>query len=221
VTLSIPPDAVVVLDIDDTLYLERSYVRSGFDAVGHWLTTRLGVTGAAERLWSGFEAGIRGNAFNQVLASYGIDPDEELVAELIACYRGHRPAIELLADAERFLARLGGRATAAITDGPAESQWAKVAALGLETRLDRVVVTAELGPGHAKPDPLAYRLIEEELGASGTCCWYIADNPAKDFVTPLARGWSPVRVRRAESLHYRQDTPPGVVEITSLDPLRC
>ena len=34
----------VVFDIDDTLYLERDYVRSGFTAAGAWARTELGLS---------------------------------------------------------------------------------------------------------------------------------------------------------------------------------
>jgi putative hydrolase of the HAD superfamily len=40
----------VVFDVDDTLYLERDYVRSGFDSVGAWLQRDSGVVGFSDRL---------------------------------------------------------------------------------------------------------------------------------------------------------------------------
>ena len=39
---------VLVLDIDDTLYLERDYVRSGFKCVGEWVNDRLGLSEFSE-----------------------------------------------------------------------------------------------------------------------------------------------------------------------------
>lgn len=44
-----------VFDIDDTLYLERDYVRSGFRAVGEWARDRFGCDDFAARCWSRFE----------------------------------------------------------------------------------------------------------------------------------------------------------------------
>ena len=215
----LPADAVVVLDVDDTVYLERDYVKSGFEAVGELLRDRYGITDGGEALWSGFLEGVRGSAFDRILSAHGRTADDSAVAELVECYRGHRPTIQLLPDAAEFLARLGDRLTAVITDGPVESQRAKVVALGLDQRVDHVVLTGDLGPGRGKPDPAAYLLVEERLGVASERCWYVADNPTKDFVTPLARGWSSVRVRRPLSLHYGTATPPGVIEIESLDAL--
>src|SRR5690606_41459193 len=45
---------------DDTLYLERDYVRSGFHAVGEHLRRTHGVDGFSRRAWELFESGHRG-----------------------------------------------------------------------------------------------------------------------------------------------------------------
>ena len=210
----IPADSVVVLDIDDTLYLERDYVRSGFRAVGRLLAAR-GVEGAGDELWAGFEAGVRHDAFDRLLSGRGMTPEPGLVGELVDCYRHHHPDIGLLPDAECFLGQLAGRPAAAITDGPLQSQRAKAAALGLGRWLDPVVLTADLGPGRSKPHHAAYELLERHFGMPAERCWYVGDNPVKDFVAPLQRGWSAVRIRRPLSLHEALDTPEGITEVGS------
>lgn len=215
--LTVDLNAIVVLDIDDTLYLEREYVRSGFEAVGQELARSHGCRDMAAHLWADFEAGTRGDTFDRALRQAGIEPTSDLVAHLIDRYRTHKPAISLLDDARRFLERVGRRPKAAITDGPGPSQRAKASALGLDEQLDLIVVTVDLGPGLGKPAPDAYLLVEQAFSAGPERCWYIADNPAKDFVVPLARGWQPVRIRRPGSLHEMIDTPKGVAEILSLD----
>lgn len=217
----IPEDAIVVLDIDDTLYLERSYVKSGFVAVGRLLDTEFGVVGSADVLWDDFERGVRGDAFDRVLALQEIPPDRSLVARLVACYREHEPSIELLPDAKRLIDRLGTRRLAGITDGPPASQRAKASALGLIGRLHPLVFTGEHGPEAGKPNPFAFERVERVLDAEPARCWYLADNPKKDFVSPQARGWTSIRIRRTNSLHEGIDTPDGVVEIETLDELRC
>ncbi len=217
----IPDDAIIVLDIDDTLYLERSYVKSGFVAVGRLLDTEFGVLGSADVLWDDFERGVRGDAFDRVLALQKIPPDRSLVARLVACYREHEPSIELLPDAKRLIDRLGSRRLAGITDGPPASQRAKAKALGLIGRLHPLVFTGEHGPAAGKPNPFAFERVERILDVDPACCWYLADNPRKDFISPLERGWTSIRVRRIDSLHERVDTPDGVPEIESLDELLC
>jgi putative hydrolase of the HAD superfamily len=217
--LPVPDDAVLVLDVDDTLYLERSYVRSGFDAVGRHLATSSGLNGVAATLWAGFEAGVRGDAFDRALVAHGQEPTAERVEDLVEVYRNHVPTIELLDDAARFLHRLDGRPAAAITDGPASSQRAKVEALGLSRWLDPIVITGELGPGWSKPAIFPYQRVEELVGALPRQCWYVGDNPAKDFIVPIRRKWTAVRIRRPGSLHETTSTPIDVHEIHWMDQL--
>ncbi|MGH9119714.1 MAG: HAD family hydrolase, partial [Acidimicrobiales bacterium] len=92
-------------------------------------------------------------------------------------------------------------AVAVVTDGPLASQRAKARALGLHRWANPLVFTEEHGPDWRKPGPLAFALVEEQLGVPGSACTYVADNPAKDFGGPRPRGWRTVRVRRRLSLH--------------------
>jgi len=41
----------IVLDLDDTLYLERDYVRSGFKAVDQWLRMHKSFNDFYEEAW--------------------------------------------------------------------------------------------------------------------------------------------------------------------------
>jgi putative hydrolase of the HAD superfamily len=214
-----------VFDIDDTLYLERDYVRSGFAAVGRLVRERTGMPDFAERAWAAFLGGARRTIFDRILTDYGISATPTLVGELVDCYRGHDPEIKLLPDAAAALDRLAADrsvAIAVVTDGPLASQRAKARALGLERWAEPLVFTDELGPDWVKPSPRAFVMVEERLGVAATRCVYVADNPAKDFAGPVGRGWRAVRVRRPDSLHAAVDTDPdaGVdAELPDLEPL--
>jgi putative hydrolase of the HAD superfamily len=193
---------LVVFDIDDTLYLERDYVRSGFAAVGAWARTELGVADVGERAWAAFEAGVRGRIFDEALVACGVGANGSLVSQLVDVYRSHAPTIELLPDVRVWLAgRPTDVALAVVSDGPPVSQRAKAAALGLAGWADPIVFTEELGPGRGKPHPAAFARLEAVTGLAGDACAYVADNPAKDFAGPRSRGWRTVRVRRECSLH--------------------
>jgi putative hydrolase of the HAD superfamily len=212
---------LVVLDIDDTLYLERDYVRSGFAAVGVWARDELGVDGLGDRAWAAFEAGTRHTIFDEALAAAGVEATDDLVSRLVQVYRSHAPTIEMLTDARAWLDSLAPHvALAVVTDGPLASQQAKAEALLLSRWADLIVFTETLGPGRGKPHPAAFEQLEREVGLHGDRCAYVADNPAKDFVAPHRLGWRTVRVRRPESLHA--DVPSGAdvdAEITGLDGL--
>jgi putative hydrolase of the HAD superfamily len=193
---------LVVFDIDDTLYLERDYVRSGFAAVGAWARAELGVADLSDRAWAAFEAGVRGRILDEALTACGIRANGTLVPQLVDVYRSHTPTIDLLDDVRAWLATCPADvALAVVTDGPRASQRAKAAALGLEAWADPVIVTEELGPGLGKPHPAAFECVEAAVGLAGAACAYVADNPTKDFAGPRSRGWRTVRVRRQGSLH--------------------
>jgi putative hydrolase of the HAD superfamily len=195
----------VVFDIDDTLYLERDYVRSGFRAVGEWARQALGIVDLADRAWAAFEAGLRATIFDVAVAHDGAEVPPELISQLVACYRAHVPDIELLEDARFCLERLAldpDVEVGFVTDGPSASQYAKVLRLGLSSWSELIIYTDELGPGFGKPHRRAFELIEEKLAVTGERCAYVADNPAKDFAGPHQLGWTTIRVRREHGLHF-------------------
>lgn len=207
---------LIVLDLDDTLYLERDYARSGFAAVERCLGLESPALapGFAAAAWEVFESGGRDYIFNRVLGGRGCD-DASLVARLVEVYRAHRPAIGLLPDARAFLAAAAGHELVLLTDGPVISQSAKIEALGIAPMLARMVLTDGWGLAYRKPHPRAY--LEIAADRNPAQCLAIGDNPAKDFSVPLALGWrSPIRVRRAGALHTAVATPEGCMEVTSL-----
>lgn len=201
----------VVFDIDDTLYLERDYVRSGFHAVGEHLRRTHGVDGFSRRAWELFESGHRGSTFDVVLAELGMAG--ALVSELVKVYREHKPDIELLDDARKLLEELSTKVRLAIiTDGPVESQQRKVDRLGLIRCCEEIVLTGALGPEFAKPSPAAFIRVQDRFDLPPTACVYIGDNPRKDFQAPVKLGWRAVRVRRAGGLHEEHRGHPSVIE---------
>lgn len=209
----------VVFDIDDTLYLERDYVRSGFNAVDEWMASDRGVDGFFERAWLAFSSGVRGRIFDQALTELGVD-EPSLVPMLVSIYRAHRPSIMLLPDARACLDEMFAVVSlACVTDGPGESQRAKATALGLSRWLDPVVLTDEIGDGFSKPHRRPFEMIEQRTAARGRCV-YVADNPRKDFVGPKALGWRTIRVRRPGGLHTElpseSDVDEEVLDLTGL-----
>jgi putative hydrolase of the HAD superfamily len=211
----------IVMDLDDTVYLKRDYVRSGFEAVGRWAQSELGIADFAERAWVAYEAGARDTVFDQVLTESGVRSDDAVVTALVARYRTHAPSISLAPDARRALERWYGQVgLATVTDGAISSQHAKVRALGLDQWAPLVVCTAALGPGKAKPHPEGFLQVQQELGVGGKGCVYVADDPIQDFAGPKALGWRTVRVRRRLGLHWSVPSGSDVDhEITSLDQL--
>lgn len=189
---SLPADRIT-FDLDDTLYLERDFAFSGFDAVGAHIRDTQGVGGFAATCRLLFDTPHRARIFDEALHRHRISAP---VADLVAIYRGHAPRIALCPDAARFVLRGG---FGLITDGPEATQRAKIAALGLAQFCDQIIPTGQWPQGFGKPHPRAYQQIAEAAG--GRRCVYVADNAAKDFVTPNRMGWLTVQILRPDRVH--------------------
>ena len=196
----------VVFDMDDTLYLERDYVRSGFRAVAAAVADQTGVSkgDAFALLWGHFEAGTRGTTFDELLARYPEIGASFTVPDLVTVYREHAPTIELLPEIEALLLELRAQGVplGVITDGPYVSQRAKADALRLEDYTDSVILTDTWGKDFWKPHPKAFEEASRALGLPPENLIYIGDNPSKDFNAPAQLGWQSVRLRLREQLRF-------------------
>lgn len=190
-----------LFDIDDTLYLERDYVHSGFMAVGN----ALGKPEFGQKCWSLFESGVRGNTFDLAKQAFS-DVDIE-VSKLVEIYRLHVPKISLCEDAREFLFNLRAR-TGVISDGPIHSQRAKFRALGLLPWIECPIFTQETCA--PKPAPAAFQLAAMTLDTPYDQCVYIADNPKKDFAGAKILGMHTIRIRRPQSLHFAENSEADV-----------
>jgi putative hydrolase of the HAD superfamily len=212
--------AAVAFDLDDTLFLERDYVRSGFRAVDRCLKDRLDDTRDwFAALWLDFEAGVRGDAFNRVLAAAGRQADPLLVADLVRCYREHRPDLRPCPDVEPALEtlRLPPERLGIISDGPPDMQRRKFEALGLQKWFGHLIFTDLWGLEFRKPHPRAFEQFEKLTGCPPRACAYVSDNPAKDFRAPHRRGWTTVRIVRPGGLHAAEPAVPGEVDAVIAD----
>ena len=78
----------IIFDLDDTLYSERDFVLSGFQAVANWASGNLGISqeeGYAT-LFNLYIEGVRNNTFDRWLTIHKIDRPE-LVPILLDVYR--------------------------------------------------------------------------------------------------------------------------------------
>jgi len=202
--------AALIFDLDDTLYLEREYVWSGFRAVAAWAAEHLGLPQdrGFERLCMLFEQGVRRDTFNQWLGLWGVF-DETLVPQLVSVYREHWPDIApfsiapaLLEHFHRFC-RLG-----LVSDGYLNVQERKLEALNLRPFFDVVVFPDREGRDAWKPNPKPFYEALEQLGnIAPTESLYIADNPTKDFLAPRRLGMGSIRIRHPEGLYYSVEPP--------------
>lgn len=191
--------SAVVFDLDDTLYSEKEYVRSGYRAVTKVIPE---VFDSAAKLWSAFEE--KKPAIDTVLKDEGIY-SEELKERCLRVYRNHEPDIHLYVGVSEILKEIHDRSIdiGIITDGRPEGQKRKIDALGLESKIDAIIITDELGGAeYRKPCGKAFHLMRDMIGDGGysTMC-YVGDNINKDFISPEKFGMRCIWFRNKDGLY--------------------
>jgi putative hydrolase of the HAD superfamily len=214
--MSVAPGAIV-FDLDDTLFPEREYAYSGFEAVGAWFDAHFpafrrgdgNAPGFAARAKALFEQGKRGKIFDETLRQYAFSWPEDTLPSMIATFREHRPKIALSSAVSPLLQTLRRRGfkLGVLTDGWLEVQKNKVAALGLAPLVDTVVYSDTWGRESWKPSPRPFREMETALGVRSVQCLYIGDNPAKDIPGAHGAGWQAWRLRIPGREHFAAESP--------------
>lgn len=193
----------VIFDLDDTLYSEKQYIRSGYKMIGEFL----GDVNAAGRMWSLFEQGKP--AVDFYLQETGRTGEKE---KCLALYRSHKPDITLYDGAAELIGKLKekGIKVGIITDGRPEGQKNKIEALGLE--VDDVIITDELGGAQfRKPNDTAFRLMKDRWKLPYESMVYIGDNADKDYQAPEQLGMRFLLYENNDGL-YHSDSLPGFVK---------
>ena len=188
----------IIFDMDDTLYGEKEYVRSGYQQIAKVLPQ---VEHAAEKLWRLFEE--KKPAIDMLLSEEGIDSDE-LKQLCLKTYRFQEPEIHLYPGVKELLAELKeqGYLLGVITDGRPEGQRAKIKALGLEKLVDHLIVTDEFGGAEfRKPNPLAFETMKEKMGVEYSQMCYVGDNIKKDFIAPENLGMRCIWFKNNDGLY--------------------
>jgi len=203
----------VVFDLDDTLYDEIDYCRSGFTSAAEFLAN-LPKAPTAKRifdcLWSQFTAGNRKKTFNAALDELGISYDDNLITELVKAYRNHVPKITLPDESKDTLSQLSDKYTLALlTDGFLPAQQLKVQALAIEKYFKYIVYTEQLGRQFWKPSTAGFEKLMQDLNTKPENIVYIADNEEKDFIAPNELAISTIQLIRPARLHSSVSTESG------------
>lgn len=201
----------IIFDMDDTLYDEIDYCRSGFAAIDTYLSAIYQTDAGAifEALWAQFNAGNHTTTFNAALDSLDIDYDQKTIKNLIKVYREHKPDISLDEQTFEILIALSQKYDLAlITDGFLPAQKLKIEALGLKKFFKCIVCTEELGREFWKPHPKGFEMILENLRADPKNTVCIADNAKKDFIAPNAMSITTIQLIRPNKVHLTQPESP-------------
>ncbi|MCC3351455.1 HAD-IA family hydrolase [Ruminococcus albus] len=185
----------VIFDLDDTLYSEKEYVKSGFKAVSDYLGG-----GYENELWHYFKSGKQ--AIDELLKECGKEKQKAVVLEI---YRSHIPTIHLYDGVVELITQLrnSGIKIGIITDGRSKGQRNKIQALGLENMVDDIIVTDELGGiQFRKPCDIAFRIMQTKWKLPMNQIIYVGDNPTKDFQAPQQLGMKIVWLKNEDGVYY-------------------
>lgn len=202
----------VIFDLDDTLYSEKEYVKSGFKAVSDYLGGRY-----EDKLWNYFSSGK--SAINELLNELQRTTERE---KALAVYRNCKPAIHLYPSVVKILAELKNKNVkiGIITDGRPEGQRNKIQALGLDALIDDIIITDEMGGTQfRKPCDIAFRILQNRWRLPASELVYVADNPAKDFQAPQQLGMKSVWFKNEDGLYHHSNEPIDLNYITSISSL--
>lgn len=202
----------IVFDLDDTLYLQADYKRSGFLAVATWLEINSGF--AAESSYSEFEqiGQEMGASYPRVFDDFVIRRKlpASLTKSLVQEFITHKPQIKCFDGVQSLLRQLIQHYKVGIlTDGRQTSQIKKVQALGLDSLISWILYSDSLKL--EKPATELYAWFENHFELSSHQLLYVGDNPNKDFIGAKNRGWKTIRVLTGEhsskqvSKHFEAD----------------
>ncbi len=193
---------VIVFDLDDTLYEELSFVRSGFQVVADYLSPILKMN--RDQISEALNAELllqRTHVFDRFLLKQGIK-NQQLIKHCLSVYRGHEPYLTLFPEAQLCLERLKHYPLYIVTDGNHLVQRKKILALGLDRMVKRCFFTYAHGLHRRKPSPYCFEKICQLEHVSPASVVYIADNPHKDFIGIKPLGFQTIRVLTGP---YRND----------------
>lgn len=175
---------VVVFDMDDTLYDEFDFVKSGFLTVAKYLATTYGLNEQIlyKWMWRDFLKNGRGAIFDNLLKEFNLYK-RTLVEKCISIYRLHEPKLKLPTESKKVLQELSrDYVLYLVTDGNKNVQQNKITALNLEKYMKKCYITYRYGRKHSKPSPYCFQLIAQKENVDPSQVVYIGDNPTKDFI---------------------------------------
>ena len=200
------PIRALLFDLDDTLYDEKQFIKSGFIKVAEFVENKFKIDKDFfyKILIDIFNEGKRGNIFNIALERINIIYDENIICSMVKIYREHNPKIRLDKDVKSLLRKFkGSYSLGIITDGYFEVQKKKVQALKLEELFDSIIYMDKYGKEYWKPNVLGYKLALEEFRMLPEEAIYVGDNPYKDFIGAKKIGIPTVRILQPGREYYK------------------
>lgn len=189
---------VVAYDLDDTLYDEVDFVKSGFKEISNYLKDEKYYSFMCEV----FESEGSGKVFDKLIEKFSLDVN---INKLIEIYRFHTPSIVLPKESLEILEFARDFETAMISDGNYIMQKNKFEALGLNSFIEYPIFTDFYNT--KKPELKAYQMVMDKYKDEKKFV-YISDNPKKDFKAVSELGWIGIRYKNCVGIYkdFKNDT---------------
>lgn len=187
---------ILVFDLDDTLYDEITYVKSGLLHVAKYVNIHYQIeqNQAYKLMLQELNMNGRGEIFDVLLKKHFVY-SKSAVRKCLSVYRLHNPQIKLNPDASACLDRFKDISKYIVTDGNKIVQRNKVKALGLFSLMKRVFITHDFGKKNAKPSTYCFEKIAALEKAKPENIIYIGDNPNKDFINLKKKRFKTIRIK--------------------------
>lgn len=178
---------VVVFDLEDTLYKEIDFLKSGYIAVADYLTREIGISCLYDEMWETYQAGEK-DVFQTIIDRHHITIEKN---RLINVYRYHIPQIQLDDETKCVLRQFQSKFhLALITDGRTETKRNVINALEIPKYIDWSDIYISEDVGFLKTEPCSFiRIMEKRPNCQYV---YVGDNNEKDFVIPNQLGWDTI-----------------------------
>ena len=188
-------EKVVIFDLDDTLYKEIDFLKSGYRKVAELVAKQYGCDARLiyDRLLRWYYNGD--NAFACMNEEYGFSNP---INEYLDIYRYHHPTITLSEETKDTLSKLkeDGAALGIITDGREITQKQKFEALGLEQWIPMDMIMINEDKKYFKPNHWSYDRMMlkcyKKYPDKDLIFNYVGDNTEKDFIAPNELGWTSI-----------------------------
>lgn len=186
-----------VFDLDDTLYKEADFLRSGLLSVAARINELYGKDISADIIeWQN-----KGEKDIFLKVCQTLNLSNNVKEALLWHYRLHKPDISLSEETKEILHWLQehSQGVAILTDGRSITQRAKLLQLGLD------YIPAYISEEYSseKPELLRFEYIMNAHPAKNYV--YVGDNPKKDFFAPKKLGWQTVGLKGDERNIHSQE----------------
>ena len=191
---------IIIFDLDDTLYNEIEFVKSGFKSVAYYLSkkTQYSQNFIYLELLKIMNKNGRGQVFNIFVKQFNLK--SYYINKCISNYRLHKPKIQIAYKVKKILYNLRklNYPLYIVTDGNKIVQNNKIVSLGLKKYIKKIYITHRYGKIYAKPSTYCFKLIKKIEKVKWNQMIYIGDNPKKDFINLKPLGMRTIRILQGD-----------------------